>query len=501
MNPLKKNIVANFAGSIWQALMGLVFIPLYIKFMGVESYGLIGIFATLQAVVVFLDMGLSSTLTRELARLSALAGKQQEIRNLVRSMEMVYWCVAIFIGLVIMAISSFIAHHWVNAGQLSPQTIEQALVIMGFAMALQWPNSLYSGGLEGIQRQVLLNAINIGMSTLRGVGAVLVLWLIAPTIQAFFLWQSFISIINTFVLAFFLWHRLPLAEKRATFQKQLLKGIWRFAAGLSGISILSVILAQLDKIILSRMLTLEMFGYYTLAWVVAISLYRVIAPVYSALYPRFTQLVYLDDQAGLKQLYHKSCQFMSVLILPVTVVVALFSYEVILIWTQNPLTAEKSHFLVSILIFGMALSGLMNIPLGLQLAHGWTKLRLYGNLISVILLVPLIIYMATHYGALGGASVWVILNGGYVLISIYFMHRRLLPYEKWRWYWQDVGLPLTTSLIIAGLGRLLIGNQMSQFMTLFCLSIVSFFTLAITAMTTPTTRTWLFNRLSSVSRA
>jgi O-antigen/teichoic acid export membrane protein len=187
--------------------------------------------------------------------------------------------------------------------------------------------------------------------------------------------------------------------------------------------------------------------------------------------------------------------------LPITVVVAMFSYEIILIWTQNPLTAEKSHLLVSILICGTALSGLMNIPLGLQLAHGWTKLRFYSNLISVILLVPLIICMTTHYGALGGASVWLIINGVCVLISIYFMHRRLLPHEKWRWYWQDVGLPLVASLIIAGLGRILIGGHMSQGMMLLYLSIISFLTLTVTAMTTPTTRIWLLNRLSNFNRA
>ena len=186
MTLIKKNIAANFTGSIWQALMGLVFIPLYIKFMGVESYGLIGIFATLQAIFIILDMGIGATLTREMARLSVLPGKEQEMRNLVRSLEVIYWCVAVFIGMAIMTISSFIAHHWVKAGQLSPQTIEQALRIMGFAMALQWPASFYSGGLMGLQRQVLLNVINIGMSTLRGAGAVLILWLISPTIQAFF---------------------------------------------------------------------------------------------------------------------------------------------------------------------------------------------------------------------------------------------------------------------------------------------------------------------------
>lgn len=353
----------------------------------------------------------------------------------------------------------------------------------------------------GLQKQVLINAINIGVSTLRGAGAVLILWLISPTIQAFFSWQIIISIINTCLLAFFLWHRLPRTEKKATFQKQLLVGIWRFAAGMSGISILSTILTQLDKIILSKMLTLEMFGYYTLAGVVAMSLYRLIGPVFSAIYPRFTQLVSLADQVGLKQLYHKSCQFMSVLILPVTVVVAMFSYEILLIWTQNLVTAEKSHLLVSILICGTAINGLMNIPYALQLAHGWTRLALFTNLIAIIILVPMIVYMTSQYGALGGASVWVILNGGYVLFSIYFMHRRLLPRQKWRWYWQDVGLPLAAALSVAGLGRLLMCGQISQFMTIFYLIIVSISTLAIAAFTTPTTRTWLFDKLSNLKLA
>ena len=203
MTIIKKNIVANFAGSIWQSLMALVFIPLYIKFIGIESYGLIGIFATLQAMFVLLDMGLSATLNREMARLSVLPGREQEMRNLVRSLEVIYWCIAIFIGIAVVAISPFIAHHWIKAGQLSSKTIEQAVLIMGFVMALQMPVSFYSGGLMGLQKQILLNAINsVGASTLRGAGAVLILWLVSPTIQAFFLWQIVASVINIFSFSY-----------------------------------------------------------------------------------------------------------------------------------------------------------------------------------------------------------------------------------------------------------------------------------------------------------
>jgi O-antigen/teichoic acid export membrane protein len=501
MTLLKKNIVANFAGSIWQALMGLIFIPLYIKFMGIESWGLIGIFTTLQVIFGLLDMGLSNTLNREMARLSVLPHKEQEMRNLVRTLEILYWSIAVFIGITVVSLSPFITHHWINAGQLSTKTIEQALLIMGFVMALQMPIGFYSGGLMGLQKQVLLNVINISVSTLRGAGAVLVLWLVSPTIQAFFLWQIFVSSINILLLAIFLWRVLPLGEKKAIFQKQLLKGIWRFAAGMSGISILAVILTQMDKVILSKMLSLEMFGYYTLASVVAMSLNRLISPIFLGIYPRLTQLVSLNDQQRLIRLYHQSCQFMSVMILPVAIVCAFFSYEILLLWTQNSMTAEKSHLLVSILVCGTALNGLMHLPYALQLAFGWTRLSFSKNVLAVILLVPLIIYTTTHYGAVGAACVWLILNVGYVFFEIPIMHSRLLRKEKWRWYWHDVCFPLVVCFLIAGLGRIFINGPMSQFMMSLYLIIISVLTLGITVITIPTTRTWLFEQLKKIKIA
>lgn len=475
--------------------MALVFVPLYIKFMGVESYGLVGIYASLQALSGVLDMGLSGTLNREMARLSVLPGREQEMRNLVRSLEIIYWCIALVIGIAVIAVSPFIANYWVNAGDLSVLTIERALLIIGFAIALQWPISFYASGLMGLQRQLILNVIDISISTLRGVGAVFILWFISPTIQAFFLWQILISAAYTFLLTLFFWHSLPPTGNRAVFQKKLLKGIWRFAAGIGAITIMSIILTQLDKIILSKMLSLEMFGYYTLAGMIAMSPLRFSWPLFSGIYPRFTQLASINDQQQLKELYHKGCQFMAVLILPFAIVVALFSSEIILLWTQSQVMADKAHLLASILICGTALNALMHLPHAMQLAFGWTKLLFFKNLLAVVLLVPLIIYMTTHYGALGAAIVWLVLNVGSVLFEIPIMHRRLLPEEKWKWYWQDVLIPLGTALLIAGLGKLLMGAAMTQFMTLIYLIIVSALTLGITAIATPATRSWVFEQL------
>ena len=321
MSLIKRNIIANFGGKAWQALMSLAFVPLYIKFMGIESYGLVGIFASLLALFGLLDMGLSTTLNRELARYSVLPDKARDMRNLVRTLELPYWGMAFAIGIAVVGLSGPIAYYWVNADNLSPATVKQALMIMGGVVAFRWPISLYSGGLMGLQKQVLLNGINVFAATLRGVGAVLVLWLISPTIQAFFVWQIFASMVHTTLTAGFLWRGLPKSGQRSHFQKVLLLRIWRFAAGMTGISVTVIILTQTDKIVLSKILPLEMFGYYTLATVVANALYYFVGPVFSALFPRFSQLVSVNDQAGLKDLYHKSCQFISVMILPAAIVV------------------------------------------------------------------------------------------------------------------------------------------------------------------------------------
>ncbi len=461
--------------------MSLVFVPLYIHFMGIEAYGLVGIFATLLGIFGLLDMGLSNTLNREMARLAVQKEKAREMRDLLRTLEIPYWAAGLLISISVIVLSPFIAYHWVNAENLSLKSVQTAIIIMGLTVAFQWPISFYSGGLMGLQRQVLLNSINATMATIRGPGAVLILWLVSPTVEVFFSWQLIVSVINIGLIVFFLWRSLPVAAETPRFRRELLQNIWRFAAGVTGITVLATILTQLDKIILSRMLSLNVFGYYTLASTVAVTLYRFVGPVFSATYPRLTNLVTLGATEEITRLYHKSAQLVSVIVLPAALMVAFFSKEILLLWTQSPVTAGYTHLLVSILVMGTAFHCLMHIPYALQLAFGWTRLSLYVNLISVLLLVPLMIMLTKRYGAVGAACVWLILTVGYTFISLPIMHRRLLSDEKWRWYFFDVGRPLLAAFAVAMIGRLVIKPEWSPVLLLISLGVISAGTLLASA--------------------
>jgi len=160
--------------------------------------------------------------------------------------------------------------------------------------------------------------------------------------------------------------------------------------------------------------------------------------------------------------------------------------------------AEKTYLLVSILICGTAFNGLMCSPYALQLAYGWTCLAFSKSVIAVVIIVPLIIYMTIHFGAIGAAIVWFVLNIADIIFVIPIMHHRLLPNEKWRWYWQDVCLPLMACILTAGLGRIFISRQVSSFMIVSYLIIISILTLGITAISTTVTRIWLFEQLLKI---
>lgn len=495
MSIIKYNIIANFFGNVWTGFMSLVFVPIYVHFIGIEAYGLMGIFATLLAISFLLDMGVTATVKREMALLAVQEAKVREIRDLIRTLEIPYWAIGIIISIIVVLLSPFIAYRWINTENLSPKTVETAIMLMGLTLAFQWPIGFYSGGLMGLQRQVMLNIINVVISTFRGLGAVLLLWTVSPTVEVFFSWQVIVSIINVGILIYFLWRILPSDIERPHFRYELLMNIWRFSLGMSGITLLSVILSQLDKVIISRILNLEIFGYYTLASVVAMNLLRFARPISTAAYPRMTNLVSLGATKDLAILYHKSAQLVSVLVLPAAIIIALFSKEVLWIWTQNTITAENTHILVSILVMGTAVNGLLSIPYMLQLAYGQLRLPFFANLVSLLLLVPLMIIFTKWYGAIGASFVWIILNVGSMFVTLPIMHRYLLTTEKWLYYIEDVGIPFFAALLPAGVLRLIVPISANLFTMTVTIVIISGITLTTTALATQVTRDWIQKQL------
>ncbi|MES2632593.1 MAG: oligosaccharide flippase family protein [Pseudomonadota bacterium] len=444
---VQRNLVANYIAQAWTALMGLAFIPAYIHLLGMEAYGLIGFFALLQAWLLLLDMGMSFVLNREMARFSAGAHDAQSIRNLLRSVEYVALVVAALIALVVMQASGWLATGWLRAQTLAPGVVTEAIAVMGFVVAARLVESLYHGAILGLQRQVWLAIANSMLVTLRWAGALGVLMWVDGSIRAFFLWQGAVSLLAIVVFAVALYRQLPKAGRPATFSVESLRGLWRFAAGLVASTALALLLTQVDKILLSKLLSLESFGVYALAGVVATALLQLVTPVTQAYYPRLTALLTSGDEPGLVRAYHEGAQIVCALMVPAALLLIVFPASVLGLWTGDAALAERAAPLLCALAAGTMLNGFMNMPYMLQLAHGWSSLAARVNAVAALVLVPALLWVTPRYGALGAAWVWVALNAGYLTVGIALMHRRVLRSEKAVWYFADVALPALAAAI------------------------------------------------------
>lgn len=192
---------------------------------------------------------------------------------------------------------------------------------------------------------------------------------------------------------------------------------------------------------------------------------------------------------------------MAVLVLPLAAVVALFSYDLLLLWVGNAETARHAAPIASVLVIGTALNGLMNLPYALQLAHGWTSIGLRINTFFIVILSPAIYFMTTRYGATGAAAVWVALNSVYTLIGVPLTHRRLLKGETWKWFSLDVCPSLLVAAVVVGVVRLTIETPMSPIIAFSTLS--GSFLVAVLAATFASTglRGALLVRLERVAAA
>lgn len=444
---LKKNTLANYLGQGWTALMGLAFIPIYIRHLGVEAWGLVGFMSVMQAWLTLLDMGLTPTLSREIGRFRGGAQDAQTIRDLLRSLEVLYSGVALAVVGVVWLIAPWAAVNWFSATNLSVLSVAHALGVMGLVLATRMVEQVYRGAIQGMQHQVWLNGVQSVLATLRWAGVVGVLAWVDSSIEAFFWWQGGVSLLTVLILARQTYQWLPVCERAGRFDLSAIVRVGRFAGGLAATTFLALLLTQVDKLLLSKLVSLEEFGYYTLAASVAGALYFLVSPVAIAVSPRFNELVAKSEHHGLINVYHRASQWLAALLIPAALMMAGFAEPLLFAWTGSSNLARHGGPMLELLALGTLFNGFMHVPYMVQLAYGWTGFAIRVNIVAVGILIPVVLWAVPRFGAIGAAWAWFALNAGYVLIGVHFMHRRLLCGEKWRWYNKAVFSPLVSGAI------------------------------------------------------
>ncbi len=464
---LRVNAAANYLGRGVTALLAFIFVPIYVRYIGVESYGLVGFAATLQSLIGLLGGGISATLSRELARLTAYQESGQEQRDVLRTLELVFVLFS-FAGALVMVLLAGLVASWLNPQALSLAEVTSCIRLMALMIAFEFLSSFYQGGLLALQRQVFQNAVRVGFAVVRNVGVIAPLAWVSPTVTTYLEWQVGVALVQGVVSAIILWRLIPPGVRPARFKRSILLDTWKFALGMVGVNVTVLLLFQADKVVLSKLLTLQDFGYYTLAATIPGGLCLLVYPLSHAIFPQLCKLVERRDEAAIGDLYHKGGQAISLLVIPFAATLILFSPQVLQVWTADPVIVLKTWPIVSILAAGALLNCLMYLPYVLMLAHGWTRLNFIANLACAIVLIPTMIAFGARWGGIGAAFIWLIWNLSYLVSVAPLLHRRILRGHLRRWCTDDVIFPIAAAGGAAATW-LCITHYLAQIPPIFCI--------------------------------
>ncbi len=443
---MKKNILANFIGKFWSILSSFLFIPLYIKYLGFDSYSVISFTLLIAGVMAVLDAGLTATLSREFARNDN--DDEQKIK-IFKTLETIYLLVTGFSVLAIFLCSNIIAEKWIETSAYTSKEVALFLKIISFDIGFQLLFRFYLGGLLGLEKQVKANFYQIGWGVLRN-ALVVILIMVVPNLLYFFIWQSLATILFSLVVKLSL--EKELTGKRSLnfslkIEKSVYKRIWKFAGSMLLIALVGAVNTQMDKIAISKLLSLESLGYYTLAISLAQCIVVVVNPIALAVLPRFTALYSEGREGEAIQLFNKIGIVVSIVVFACMANLSLFSKEIIWAWTGQKDLVDQAAVFLPVLSLSMTMLALCVLPYQVAIANGYTKLNNYLGLISMVITFPGYWIATKYFGAIGAAYVFCFVQILTTFFYVYFINRKFIKNNIFtQVYLKQFILPLTIAL-------------------------------------------------------
>lgn len=448
MNLLTKNALSNVLTKGISLALSIFFVPVFISYVGVESYAFVGIYTTIQSIFIIFDSGLSAAYTREIAKLSTNLYLSSKKETLYRTFEKIYIFLSILIFILLFSFSEIIADWFGGTKSFTKAEINELFILIFICISLHFLIIFYQAGLNALQKHVLLNKIILTVSLIKNVGTVIIFEIFTDNVFNFFYWHLCSLIFQICLLKYYNIYNLGHNKKDGNiFDFDQIKNLYKFAIGTSGTIISGMIISQSDKIILSNLLTLENFGFYTVAISITSIPILIATSLNTAVYPQFVQKFHLSNLISLSKLYTVVTTVLFSMVIPIFAVFFIFTEEIFFLWTGVMEINEFNSYVIRLNLFSTIFMCSMIIPYSLQLAIGWTRLSFTYNLIYLFIL-PIFIYLSYEIDIKFAVSILPVYYFFQFIILLPITHKKIFGTFKFLWVLKTIIFPCLFSLTL-----------------------------------------------------
>jgi len=422
LTALKPNIIFNTLGNAWLGLLTLATTPIQVHFLGVEAFGFVGLISVLQVLLGTLDLGISATVTK------VVAGDQSAGRSAssdaVNTACSAYWIIALFISILLWWNSARVTAFWLSRTSLEPATVELGIQILAVYLGLRWPVAFYTGVISGLQRMEVLNLIKASVLTLRHIGGIVVLFF-APDLVMFLVWFAFSSAVELVVYATVTYRLLPTLRRWPYFSLASFKDIWRYSAAMNLIALSALVLSQADRLAVTKFLSLEALGYFSIAYSASSVISLVQSAINNASFPAFAHSFSTGQRADLLSRYGKASQLMGLVVALPCFALIFFGQKILQYWISASV-ADEAAVAMAWLALGFFFNAAVSNAYMAAVACDQPSLPLKVNLLALVFYLPLLYWLVHQYGIIGAAAAYASLNAYYLFTLVPLVQTKVM---------------------------------------------------------------------------
>ncbi len=431
MSRLFKNIAYSVTGQGLVLLLGFIGVKFIFSRLGPDPFGIIYFNQVLTGVLTTaLELGVLSTTIRQVS--AHYTTDREYVGRLIRTASLFYWGVGLVLLLAVFAAAPLLVDKWINLKSVDHSTATTMLRYLGVTTLITLPRALYSSLFQGRQRMELNNSIDVGSSAIQQLG---VIFILARGGDAFGVvqWIAAAAVLSTITYMIIVARMFgPGVLVPGYFQDVVQRNVG-FTAHMGALSVLNMILMQIDKVVVSKLLAIASVGYYSFASTVVVRISFAAGAVAQAALPSFSDLHARGDSNMLLVQYRKLQDLITFgMVLPFTA--ATFAALPVYGYLFNSHVANLLLLPTALLCLGFFMGATVNIPYTFSVAIGKPHIASRTNVLAIFVVIPVTTTLIYAFGLIGAALSWVSYNLFVYAYMIPRICRECLGISVWNWY-------------------------------------------------------------------
>lgn len=433
MNQRKLGIFLSYLNITLQSLLGFLYIPILLHYIGKSEYGLYQLMGSLIAYFGIMDFGLSAAVIRFYAKYLALkdrVGMENILAIALRCYGAVMGVMLIVGGAVYTMLDAAFSDS-MTAGEVAEAKDIFLLLLLNIVITLS--TMVFRSVINAHEHFLFLKGLETVQLVLQPMLVVLLL-MHHPSAFSVALVQTGLNLVLSFARVYYCFAKLHVRIRYHYWSHELMVAFRRLALSVFAVTLIDQVFWKTNQIILGIISGTAAVAVYSIASLIYMN-YMVLSTAISGVYlPHVTGMVARKEPiSSLSDLFIQIGRWQYYLLALVATGFIIFGKQFIALWAGPGF--EDSYIITLLIILPFTVDLIQNIGLAIMQAMNRYDFRARIYFLTGVLNLVMAIPLGMHYGGIGCAvatGVSMIVGNGFIMNWYYAKEMHLAIASFWK---------------------------------------------------------------------